>query len=346
MSCYHPLLGVPDYDIRTGGYRLTKNKKIKYRVIKVDDYDNDILLHDDGVILIPCGKCIGCRLDYSREWANRLILELQYHDSAYFVTLTYNDEHVPISYYPDPETGEAYESLTLCKRDVQLFMKRLRKAFPNDKIRFYLAGEYGDETFRPHYHAIIFGLHLTDGYPWRYNREEGKNFVYYRSPSLERCWSVKDDDGVFRPIGHVEYADVCWETCAYTARYVTKKFYGEEAEFYEKFQLVPPFSLMSRKPGIGRLYYDDHPEMFEYDFLNISTERGGLKFMPPKYFERLYELDFPDEAEQRKETRKAMAKAAIALKLQQSTKSYGEILQTAEDVKKSRTKRLRRDGVD
>ncbi len=346
MSCYHPLLGVPDYNPITNRPYLTKNKKIKYRIIKTEDYNKDTLLKRDDVILIPCGKCIGCRLDYSREWANRLMLELQYHDSAYFVTLTYNPEHVPKSYYPDPETGEAHESLTLCKRDVQLFMKRLRKAFPDDKIRFYLCGEYGSQTFRPHYHAIIFGLHLTDGYIWRYNREEGKNFVYYRSPALERCWSVKDDDGVFRPIGNVEYADVCWDTCAYTARYVTKKLNGEAGEFYEEFRLVPPFSLMSRKPGIGRDYYNDHPELFEYEFLNVSTEKGGLKFKPPKYYEHLYELDFPDEAEQRKETRKAMAKSAIALKLEQSTKSYGEILQTAEDVKSSRTKRLRRDGVD
>lgn len=344
MSCYHPLLGIPDYNPITNKPYLTRNKKIKYRIIKTDDYRKETILSDD-VILIPCGKCRGCRLDYSHEWANRLMLELQYHDSAYFVTLTYNPEHVPKSYYPHPETGEAIESLTLCKRDVQLFMKRLRKAFPDDKIRFYLCGEYGPKTFRPHYHAIIFGLHLTDGIPWRYNCEEGKNYVYYRSRALERCWSVKDDDGVFRPLGNVEYADVCWETCAYTARYVTKKLNGEAGKFYEEFRLVPPFSLMSRKPGIGRDYYNSHPEMFQYDFLNISTEKGGLKFKPPKYYEHLFDLDFPDEAQQRKETRKAMAKAAIALQLEQSTKSYGEILQVAEDMKKSRTKRLRRDGI-
>ena len=139
---------------------------------------------------IPCGYCDGCRIDRSREWANRCMLELQYHDSAYFITLTYNDDHVPVSYYADPETGEAQESLTLCKRDWQLFMKRLRKAFPDDQIRFYACGEYGSQTFRPHYHAIVFGLHLHDLVPVQDVQRGELGYQYFSSESLQRCWSV------------------------------------------------------------------------------------------------------------------------------------------------------------
>ena len=87
-------------------------------------------------IEIPCGKCSGCRLQRSREWANRCMLELEYHMSSYFVTLTYDDAHVPIHYYSDPETGEALPSMSLVKRDFQLFMKRLRKKF-GEGIRFF-----------------------------------------------------------------------------------------------------------------------------------------------------------------------------------------------------------------
>ena len=79
----------------------------------------------------------------------------------WFCTFTYDDDHVPRSYYPDPETGEAIPSLTLCKRDFQLLMKRIRRRFPDDHIRFFACGEYGSQTFRPHYHAIVFDFSGT-----------------------------------------------------------------------------------------------------------------------------------------------------------------------------------------
>lgn len=363
MSCYHPLSGIPiginpetgkmNYKIVSYNENLYKEKYDMRKVI----INNQEIEYDGNCITIPCGKCRGCRLDYSRQWANRLMCELEYHDSAYFVTLTYNPKYVPKAYYADPETGEAKEIYTLCKRDVQLFMKRLRKAFPDDHIRFYLCGEYGSETYRPHYHLIIFGLHLTDGYPWRWNREDGQNFVYYRSPSLERCWSKKCEESttpltqmskvgnLYEPIGNVEYSEVTWATCAYTARYVTKKLNGDAAKFYETFNLVPPFSLMSRKPGIGRQYYEDHPDMFEREYLNLSTPKGGLKFRPPRYYEKLFELDHPDEAKQRKDVKKAMAESAKALKLSQTELSYLDMLAVAEEIKIKRTDKLKRSGI-
>ncbi len=348
MCCYHPLIGVPEYNPRTNKPYHTKNGKIKYRIFSPNKYDTEALLKSNDYITVPCGKCLGCRLDYSREWANRLMMELQYHDSAYFITLTYNEDYVPKSYYADPETGEALQSLTLCKRDLQLFFKRLRKAYPDDHIRYYACGEYGSSTMRPHYHLIVFGLHITDGYPWRWNQAEGETLTYYRSPTLERVWSEsRKEDGktlVF-PMGHVEFSDVTWATCAYTARYVTKKLNGPAAEFYDTFALDPPFSVMSRKPGIARQYYDDHDNLFQGEFINLSTPKGGVKFRPPKYFERIFEVEYPDEAEQRKEVKKAMAKNALAAKLQQTNLPLDEILSAAEDVKSKRVKSLKRSGI-
>ena len=137
------------------------------------------------ILQVPCGQCIGCRIDRSRQWANRCMLELQYHDSAYFVTLTYDDLHVPKAYYPDPDTGEAHQSLTLCKRDFQLWMKRLRKRFSDDKIRFFACGEYGGSTHRPHYHAIVFGLHLDDLVKYKTVQEGDGYYTYYNSDSLQ-----------------------------------------------------------------------------------------------------------------------------------------------------------------
>lgn len=198
MSCYHPLKAW-QIGIRPNG------KKI----LKVTSYDVDHLAKtaqgfeprvDDFVsvrdeysiydfIEIPCGNCIGCRIDYSRQWANRMLLELQYHESSYFVTLTYNDKNVPISHYlKDKDTGEAGDSLTLVKRDFQLFMKSLRKAVP-EKLRFYACGEYGEQGMRPHYHAIIFGLKLDDLQEWKYDKDTGIRL--YRSPFL-RVYGKKD----------------------------------------------------------------------------------------------------------------------------------------------------------
>lgn len=118
------------------------------------------------------------------------MLELQYHDSSYFVTLTYDDLHVPKSYYPDPETGEAHTSFTLCKRDFQLWMKRLRKKFSDDKIRFFACGEYGGQTKRPHYHVIVFGLHLNDLVKYKTVQEGDSYYTYYNSDSLQDIKNV------------------------------------------------------------------------------------------------------------------------------------------------------------
>lgn len=98
-------------------------------------------------VSIPCGQCLGCRIEYSKQWATRMLLENEYSKESHFVTLTYDDAHVPRHEYVDSDSGEVFESLSLCKRDLQLFNKRLRKEF-GQGIRFYACGEYGSNTFR------------------------------------------------------------------------------------------------------------------------------------------------------------------------------------------------------
>lgn len=291
---------------------------------------------------VPCGQCFGCRLSYSRQWANRLMMELEYHDSAYFVTLTYDELHAPTNFYPDPDTGEAIPVLTLCVDDIQRWMKRLRKAFPDDHIRYYLAGEYGPETFRPHYHAIVFGLHLPDLVPWKRSTQ---GFQYFNSPSLQRTWSVKDSKGSYAPLGYAVVAPVTWETCAYTARYVTKKLTGDAAVFYDTYNIIPEFSVMSRHPGIAKQWYLDHPDLFDYDYINLRTDKGGLKFRPPKYFQNLYDLDCPEESAELKLQRRKLAEQARSAKLRDTSLSYLELLQVEESNLVARTKSLERNDI-
>ena len=173
IACSKPLTAFVKTDLQTGKKVLTFVKAQDGRIL--DEY-----IQRKEVMLIPCGQCAECRAQYARNWANRLLLELQYHDSAYFVTLTYDDAHVPRS-----ESKDGFPHLTLDKRDCQLFFKRLRKAFPDDNIRYFLAGEYGDQTHRPHYHAIVFGLHLDDLV--LVGRNEF-NQPYFDSSSLFNVW--------------------------------------------------------------------------------------------------------------------------------------------------------------
>lgn len=386
MPCYHPLLRV----LSPG--QLTVNGKPDGRVVScppelrppdhptVKYYPQDLKhvypCKDHSGLpyqIIPCGKCLGCRMQYSREWANRCMLELDYHDSAYFVTLTYNDYHVRRSFYADPSTGEAIPALTLCKRDSQLFLKRLRERYERDHIRFFMCGEYGSATWRPHMHYILFGLHLDD--LTLVGQRRGNNV--YRSPSLERVWSedyyIGSLDGEtcvtplaedncplkcdfrskcskdicpMRRIGFVEVMEVSWAACAYVARYIMKKQKGPDGtKFYQDHGLEPPFTLMSRKPGIARQWYEDHPGIDEYEYINVKTEKGGLKFTPPHYLLSLFEQDSPEESALFKANRLRMAEESVKAKLERTDLSYLEYLAVEEDKLKRRTSSLKREEI-
>lgn len=341
LACFHPLKGFPIGLTASGK---TEYKITSYSADHVEVCANGISVAYDEIrspyalrvisdyILIPCGQCIDCRLQYSRDWANRCMLELEYHDAAWFITLTYDDDNVPRHDYADPETGELFQSLSLEKRDLQLFFKRLRKSFPNDKIRYFCAGEYGSETFRPHYHCIIYGLHLDD---LQFYKKNFEGSPYWNSEKLSKIWGK----------GHVVIAEVNWETCAYTARYIMKKLKGQEAVFYDMHNLQPEFTVMSRKPGIARQWYDDHPDLYDYDFIHLKTEKGGLKFKPPRYYDKLYDVEYPDEMHEIKEIRKRIADDMTKLQLEKTSLSYIEMLEVVERNREAQLKQLIRDKI-
>lgn len=347
MSCYHPLKG---FKI---GY--TKNNKPNYMIVSykvpyvwkrigTDEWylgsgsipTNINYQVVSDFVEIPCGKCIGCRLKYSRDWADRCSIEAKEYAENYFVTLTYDEEHVPLSDYFDNETGEQFHMNTLCKRDFQLFMKRLRKR-GNDGIRFFACGEYGSTTMRPHYHAILFNLHLDD----LEKLYEKDNMIYYRSAFLESVWKK----------GFVIVTNMTWETCAYVARYVCKKSKNDESErylnkFYEDHNIEKEFILMSRKPGIGRKFYDDNKdEIYEYDEIHVSTRGGSVKRRPPRYFDKLFEEEFPEHFEMIKGQRQLNAELLRELKLKATSQDYENMLLSEEENQKSRMKKLSRNKI-
>ncbi len=258
MACFHP------------NHVISRDGQVRFfgsaAYLKSDDlfYDNAANFH----ALVPCGRCMGCRLDSARVWADRMLLELRDNDyKAIFVTLTYSNEFLPIAgenrsgyhflpgedeltYLEDDERwilGAAGAPSTLSLRDTQLFFKRLRKKFPGRRIRYFLAGEYGPRTKRPHYHAIIYGLTLADFKDCRILDFNNLGQPHYKSKSFQDIWAK----------GYCVLADVNWNTCAYVSRYTMKKVFKSDnpSEFTDG--RIPAFTTMSRRPGIGLLHADE-----------------------------------------------------------------------------------------
>lgn len=240
-----------------------------------------------SVLKLPCGQCIGCRLERSRQWAMRCMHEKRFHRNSEFVTLTYEDSKLP-------EYG------TLVKRDLQLFNKRARKAF--GPFRFYACGEYGEQNGRPHYHSIMFGLELGDK---RFYKRGKNGEDLYTSKSLERVWNH----------GLCVVGSVTFESCAYVARYIVDKITGERARDHYSIvdsdgivhDRVAEFNVMSRRPGIGMAYYEKYGhEVYAHDSVVVN----GREVRPPRFYDTKYEKVSPDQLTKLKKKRRRKALAS------------------------------------
>lgn len=226
----------------------------------------DTLRRNDVVktLSLPCGQCIGCRLERSRQWAMRCMHEATLHSENSFVTLTYDDAHLPASGSLDyPE--------------FQRFMKRLRKAFAPAAVRFYMCGEYGPDKGRPHFHACLFGIDFPDKV---YFSKGPNGDRLYTSAMLDRLW----------PCGFCSVGAVTFQSAAYVARYCVAKVTGRAAAAHYG-DLVPEFNHMSLKPGIGARFFEQwSSDIYPHDYVVVN----GVEVKPPKYYDRLYKRVEPD----------------------------------------------------
>jgi hypothetical protein len=243
-------------------------------------------------LLLPCGQCSGCRLERSKQWAIRIVHESKMHSHNCFITLTYSEQFLP-------------DDFSLHYDHFQKFMKRLRKFF-NKPVRFYMCGEYGDQNFRPHYHACLFGVSFSDMVLWK---RSTTGHPLFRSATLERLWHF----------GHSTIGELNFETAAYTARYIMKKRTGAGSEkFYEAtevstgeiHQRVPEFTRMSLKPGIGYSWYQKYASTDVLPHDRVVYRSSITK--PPRYYDKLHARDSPEDAQLVKDTRldEAIAHAA------------------------------------
>nr|CAI9752554.1 replication initiation protein [Microvirus sp.] len=320
MSCYHPSRMIAFADPKSG--------EIQYKMIgrAVDlPGDQDVLNAYDPTYVraynVPCRKCIGCRLDYSRNWANRMLLEYYANGKkAVFITLTYRPEDVPFS-------DVSRETMTLRKKDCQDFMKRLRWNMPLHPIRFYLSGEYGPQTHRPHYHAILFGLTLydfLDARPLKTRSETG--CTMYTSCYLENIWSH----------GFVSIEEANYKTFAYVARYMLKKQFKQDA----RKDCVPEFSLCSRRPGIGAPYLQQHA--ISLDNQTFQMYNGGTlrKFPIPSNLLNSCKEVSPDLLADIKLCRQELAEEKMRLELAKTDLSLPVYLKVKETYHESRARVL------
>lgn len=226
-------------------------------------------------IMIPCGKCVGCRLKKSSEWAMRCQLEASCYEQNCFLTLTFAPDRIP------DEFKTADGKLTLSKEWAKAFFnKRFREAIRykfNKEIRYFLCGEYGEKFERPHFHVIIFGFDFEDK---KYFKGRGYNRIY-TSEALQSLW----------PFGHSSVGNVSFESCAYVARYVMKKITGDMAESHYDGR-EPEFTLMSLRPGIGAPWFKKYmSDVFPNDYLMIRRKNGIFKVKPPRLFDMWFEKD-------------------------------------------------------
>lgn len=260
MPCYRPVTVFKDPD---GGPISFHEKK------------------DHREIQIPCGKCIGCRIEIVDGWAFRCMAEASLHKDNHFVTLTYDDDNLPID-----------ESLD--HRHWQLFAKRVRKSL--GPFRFFMCGEYGENnTLRPHYHGLLFGLDIPDLVK--------SNSVYakrdtFKSSTVSGCWGK----------GDVIIGTVTHESARYCAQYATKRVSKElEVERYSHITRFGEFVVrkqmygkMSLKPGIGAEWFDRYWK----DCANHGAVfQNQYKKKVPRYFNKLMEDLHPEEFEQMQFTR-------------------------------------------
>ena len=277
-------------------WKFMKNKPFEYRFLtssevddKTSDYWKFVNVPDYNIIPLPCGCCLGCRLDYSRQWANRCYCEsLMYHQN-YFLTLTYDDNHLPLG---------SMNNNTLVPDDLKKFMKDLRRYFDFHfgikDIRFFACGEYGDLSLRPHYHIILFNCPIPDlttnfpSYDANGNlvitQHSASGDIYYYSKIIADIWKK----------GNILIGECSWNSCAYVARYVMKKQKGRDADVYDSLGIEAPFVRMSRRPGIGIPFFEKNLDrILTFDSITVKSGDKIVQSSLPRSFDKKIEDLYP-----------------------------------------------------
>ena len=309
MSCFTPNLAFKKtfYDengeLKNLLFSFSKSTAEKRQLYLDNNY-----LDEFDIVEVPCGKCVGCRLDKSRDWAQRCVLETKTSTSAWFVTLTYDDDHLLLtdSGVPTVLSRKAFGGWIKCMREQIYRDSGLRG------VRFFAVSEYGTEYHRPHYHVIFWNLPevLFRPYPWS-SSPTGR---IYRSTYMESLWDN----------GFVAFAPVNFRTAAYTARYCMKKQYGLDKQLYG--DRVPEWSSSSSRPGIGYNWFLANIDFLKrFDSVPLKVGDSVINMRPCKYFDKKMKERDPDALANAKAIRQVLARQNMESKLSQTDKNLDEL---------------------
>lgn len=294
---------MPCYEPRSIHYHPTEKTVNGGKLLVWNARDADALIP----INIACGQCVGCRLERSRQWAVRCMHEAQLYDENCFVTLTYDDDHLPEAGLEHEHWQKFFKRLrqkirreTLNECKVHGFTRsQTRQALKHASPRFYMCGEYGEQFGRPHFHACIFNYDFPDKKLFKKNR----GHPIFTSKILESLW----------PYGYSSVAGLSFQSAAYVARYIMKKQTGDAAadhyeilnEYGEYVPIRPEYNKMSLKPGIGADWLKKFSsDVYPHDFVVVNEKKSR----PPKYYDKLFEVSYPSDLEDVKFRRLQAAK--------------------------------------
>lgn len=342
MRCVTPMMRIYNKEEPRSGKIISRQEAMK--ILEADKNGhrkklNKLLPYNYAWQMIPCKKCWACQLNYSAEWATRIMLEAKKDECNWFITLTYDDVHLPIAEKIElPKNkknpnGKIYENDgtwtgTLYEQHMITFLNTLRKDFERrgyEGIKYFYCGEYGEKTHRPHYHIIL--LHCPLEIKEFYNCHVDTNYkAHWKSHQLEKWWKY----------GILDIAELEWSCAAYVARYCAKKisFDTDKTEYYENGKM-PEFIRMSK--GIGFDYFKENlHKIYDTDEIIMRTVQGNIgSAKPPKAFDRKLEQINPEMLEKIKESRKKAQERADKLKSELSDYTdYENLIMAAEKVKK------------
>lgn len=287
--CNKPLIRAETYE-RYTNKKGTTSYKAEFITREEFDKFGDKYLNNRYRKITPvgCGQCVPCMLEYSRDKATQIMLEKNFgykncqpypDGTVWMLTATYDNEHLKTHKYARTDTGEIFEGVSLNLEDDQKFMKLLRYYYPNMKMKRVVAGEYGSQSGRPHYHSIIYGLPLdqTQFKTWNVNKWGQRTWIY---KDLNEIWGN----------GMVNIARVEWQNAAYVARYALKKAFKKDKAWYYAQGMLPEFIHWSN--GIGRNYFLKNIEkIYDTDTVPIVNNKGAIVKPPKSYDRMLKEID-------------------------------------------------------
>lgn len=313
---------------------------------------------------IPCLQCSGCIERNSREWAIRCMFEKALWKENYFITLTYDDDHIPIApeELKDTRNGVTYVNdgswidNTLIPKDAKDFIDDIRDHYRyhygHIGIRYFGCGEYGSQTQRCHFHIILFNFPLLNRKKWNEEKQ-----IWEDAPADLKVYKVTKDETLFTcdeiqkkwGKGFITIGEVNWDTCAYTARYVMKKAGVKKIprEYFFENGRQPEYVFMSRKPGIGYDYFANKADtIYENDEIIIRGHKEKISpVKPPSFFDKKYDLINHEKMQEIKYQRKKIARRVNETKNAQSSLTEKERLKIEERTKINKMSILKRDAI-